>query len=228
MGADFRYQSSNKDLSAFLTLGFAFDRSPLDGSLRFGSDAATDRGTLRAVPFVDRDQDGLRGPDEAAVRGANISLNPRRQSQKGEEATLFSALPTGQTVTLTVDGEELEDPFIAAPPRAYEISLRPGQVVDVQLPMVEVGEAVVGVVVDGEAKSGQIVTLLANRDGTRLRSRTAFDGQAFFNAVPQGEYTIVMDRVEMGTIVVEARNVARTTVRTTSPTQQSAPDESAP
>ena len=80
-------------------------------------------------------------------------------------------------------------------------SLRHGQLVDVQLLMMEVDEAVVGVMVEGEMKSGQIVTLLAIGDGSRLRSRTAFDVQAFFNAVPQSEYTIVIKQVEMGPLV---------------------------
>ena len=79
------------------------------------------------------------------------------------------------------------------------------------MPLVQVGEAVIGVVDDGKPIVGEIVTLVARQSGNRLRSRTAFDGQAFFNAVPRGEYAIVFKKIEIGTIVIEAGNVARKT-----------------
>ena len=188
LGADIRYDDRTSDWRGALTLSLAIDRDPIAGGPRFGRSALGNRGSLLAVPFLDRDNNGRRDLHEPLISDVAIATTPRGLSRMDEARILVENLPVDQQTAVRFALDDLGDPYLVVPVRGYMVSTRPGALTEIEIPLVQSGELEVLLTdVDGAGIQNKIVTV---RDcETReivARERTAFDGRAFFRSIIPG------------------------------------------
>lgn len=181
---------------AGLSLGFSLFRA--DGGYRLGRAGLSRTGALRPVMFVDEDGDGRRSAVEAPVAGGRFlvdsSLRPERTGADG--TGLIPGLSPGRPVELEPQLAALPDLSLRPVQPGATARLRPGQVLDLPVPLHPTGEVEARVLMrrnDTETPLAGVAVLLSGADGkARATTITDFDGYAYFDGVPFGSWTVAI------------------------------------
>lgn len=164
------------------------------GRWRTGPSGVARSGAIIAEMFVDEDGDGRRGPGEDAVEGGRLIVGAslRREATGSDGRVLIGGIASGPAVDLETQMSSLAD-FTLRPARAGErVSLRPGEVRHVAIPLRPTGSIEVQVVlVAGDRRtprSGVPVVLRDAGGKEAARAVTDFEGFVLFEALPFGTY----------------------------------------
>lgn len=153
-------------------------------------------GTLRPLLFVDDDADGVQDASEPGLAGGRfVADNSIRQEVTSEEgAALLDGLAPGRSIDLEVQLASLPDMALRPVKPGVAARLRPGQVLDVPVPLRPTGEVEARVMLTkGEVQNplSGIEVVLLDPDGKRIAATVSdFDGWAYFEAVPLGSYRL--------------------------------------
>jgi len=150
-------------------------------------------GALRAQVFDDMDGDGAMGDADRPIGGASFIID---QSLRGEETgtggeVVISSIEPHRPVNVELSLGSLDDPFLQPVRAGVAVTLRPGQVVDLPVPLSLTGEA------DGtvELLKGDLAVPVAgvaveavNADGHVVgRTRSEYDGYFYLDGLPMGQ-----------------------------------------
>lgn len=176
-------------------LRFAIYREPGTGRPRLARAGASDSPRALVRVFEDRDGDGVKGPDDPAIEDASLIVGGslRRETSGPDGIVELPALPAGSPVTLELKRSTLSDPFLKPVQTGHTLAARRGQVIALDLPVAQTGEAELSVSL---MKGGLAVPVAGVRieavDATGAvvgASETSFDGSAYLADLPLGPLT---------------------------------------
>ena len=152
-------------------------------------------GAIMAEMFVDEDGDGARGPAEHGVEGGRFIVGAalRREETDGGGRALIGGIAPGPAVDIETQMSSLTD-FTLRPLRAGDrLTLRPGEVRHVAVPLRPTGSVEVQVVlVAGDMRTPRsgVTVVLRNAQGEEAgRSVTDFDGFVLFDGLGFGSWS---------------------------------------
>lgn len=179
---------------AGLSLGFSLFR-PGQGGYRLGPPGLSRTGALRPLLFVDADGDGLQGLGDEPVAGGRFlvdsSIRPETTDARG--AGLIAGLAPARPIEIEPQLSSLPDLSLRPVRPGASARLRPGQVLDLPLPLRPTGEIEARVVL----RNGDVLKPLPGtevrleQDGKLVATTVAdFDGYAYFAGVPFGRWQL--------------------------------------
>ena len=153
-------------------------------------------GALQPHLFEDIDGNGTQGAGEPDIAGANFLVDGsiRRETTAANGKARIGSLMAGSRVDVEVQLASMPDLSLRPIDPGISAVVRPGQVLDVPVPMRQTGEIEVLV----EAVNGEIhrslpgieVTLI-DTSGKRVAvTRSDFEGFAYFDGVAQGNWQL--------------------------------------
>ena len=153
-------------------------------------------GAVLADMFIDDDMDGQRDPDEAGVQGGRFIVGNALRSEHTDKdgRLLLGGLPAGPAVDVETQLASLPD-FTLRPARAGDrLSLRPGEVRTLPIPLRPTGSIEAQVLlVSGDTRtprSGVPVTLRDASGREIARGVTDFEGYVLFDGLAFGTWTV--------------------------------------
>lgn len=209
---------SDGDYNGLLGLSFSLGHDPAADSLAMRARPFAQRGAVSAQVFLDRDNDGVFGPEDEAIGNAGFSgpRVPREATTADDGGAFIVGLEPYREVEIGLDEATLEDPFWAAGRPPLRVVTRPGTTTRLQFPVIETGE-VDGLVLlragsqagigpdqsnaglsrqsaaDGKAASGLRVYLIDEDERVVAETVSAYDGYFFIDRVPYGRYRLSLD-----------------------------------
>ena len=153
-------------------------------------------GTLRPLLFLDDDSDGVQDANEPGLAGGRFIADNsiRQEATKEDGAALLDARAPGRSIDLEVQLASLPDMALRPVNPGVAARLRPGQVLDVPVPLRPTGEVEARVMLSkGEVENplSGIEVVLLDPAGKRVAATISdFDGWAYFEAVPLGSYRL--------------------------------------
>jgi hypothetical protein len=149
-------------------------------------------GAIVADLFVDEDGDGVRGAGENGVEGGRFIVDSavRREATNARGEVLIRGIVPGPDVDIETQMASLED-FTLRPARAGDrLTLRPGEIRHVAVPLRPTGSIEVQVVLvagDQRTPRAGVPVILRDAAGTEFaRAVTDFDGYALFDGLAFG------------------------------------------
>jgi len=151
-------------------------------------------GAIMAEMFVDEDGDGARGADEAAVAGGRFIVGAalRREETGADGRVLIGGIAPGPSVEVETQMASLTD-FTLRPARPGDsLTLRPGEVRHVAVPLRPTASIEVQVLlVAGDARTPRsgVPVILRDAEGREAaRALTDFDGFVLFEGLGFGAF----------------------------------------
>ncbi len=153
-------------------------------------------GTLQPHVFEDVDGDGAQGSGEPDIAGASFIVDSslRREATASDGRVRISGLMPNTGVDMEVQLASLPDLRLRPVPPGVTAVLRPGQVLDVAVPLRQTGEIEAQVeTVNGDLRRPLpgIEVMLVDATGKRFAAtRSDFEGFAYFDGVPVGQWRL--------------------------------------
>ncbi len=153
-------------------------------------------GTLQPHVFEDVDGDGAQGPGEPDIAGASfiVDSSVRREATGSNGRVRIGGLMPNSGVDVEVQLASLPDLRLRPVQPGVTAVLRPGQVLDVAVPLRQTGEIEAQVEsVNGDVRRPLpgIEVALVDPAGKRFAvTRSDFDGLAYFDGVPPGQWRL--------------------------------------
>lgn len=187
---------SATDWQMGLTLGFSIFR-PRKGGYRLGRHGLADAAAIRPLLFIDEDGDGQMSVGDTPIPGGRFLVdNSLRSEMSGTDgASFISGIGAGRPVMIETQISSLPDLNLRPTQPGIRTVLRAGQVLDVPIAVHRTGEIEVRLL----SRSGDIdsplsgTTVVAESAGRRLATVSDFDGFAYFDGVPYGEWSVQVD-----------------------------------
>lgn len=153
-------------------------------------------GAIMAEMFVDEDGDGVRDAGERAVEGGRFVVGAalRREATDANGTVLIRGIAPGPDVDVETQLSSLED-FTLRPVRAGDrLTLRPGEVRHLPVPLRATGSIELQVLLasgDRLTPRSGVPVILRDGEGREVaRARTDFDGYVLFDALPFGNWQV--------------------------------------
>lgn len=153
-------------------------------------------GTLQPHVFEDVDGDGAQGAGEPDIAGASfiVDSSVRREATAGDGRVRIGGLMPNTAVDVEVQLASLPDLRLRPVQSGVNAVLRPGQVLDVPVPLRQTGEIEAMVeAVNGDVRRPLPGVEVALVDATGKRfavTRSDFEGLAYFDGVPMGQWRL--------------------------------------
>jgi hypothetical protein len=153
-------------------------------------------GALQPHVFEDIDGDGAQGPGEPDIAGASfiVGNSARPEATAGNGRVRIGGLTPNAGVDIEVQLASLPDLRLRPVQPGVTAVLRPGQVLDVAMPLRQTGEIEAQVEsVNGDLRRPLpgIEVALVDSAGKRFAvTRSDFDGFAYFDGVPTGQWRL--------------------------------------
>lgn len=153
-------------------------------------------GALQPHVFEDVDGDGAQGPNEPDIAGASfiVDSSVRREATAGDGRVRIGGLMPNTGIDMEVQLASLPDLRLRPVQPGVTAVLRPGQVLDVAVPLRQTGEIEAQVeTVNGDLRRPLpgIEVALVDAAGKRFAvTRSDFEGFAYFDGVPPGAWRL--------------------------------------
>jgi hypothetical protein len=180
-------------------LRFSLYRMPGEG-LRVGPYGMTQSGTLLPRVFEDIDDDGRYGDADRILPGTSFMVGGAlRSAVTGTSGiSTLDRIPAGAPTTLELKRSSLPDPFLMPLEAGREVSLRPGQVLPVDVPVRPTGEAELTVAFHRDGLELPVAGLLVearDREGRVVgQARTSYDGSVYLADLPLTHLTFTIEK----------------------------------
>jgi uncharacterized protein (DUF1684 family) len=151
---------------------------------------------LQPHVFEDVDGDGAQGVGEPDIAGASfiVDSSVRREATAGDGRVRIGGLMPNTAVDVEVQLASLPDLRLRPVQSGVNAVLRPGQVLDVPVPLRQTGEIEAMVeAVNGDVRRPLPGVEVALIDATGKRfavTRSDFEGLAYFDGVPMGQWRL--------------------------------------
>ncbi len=153
-------------------------------------------GALQPHVFEDVDGDGVQGQGEPDIVGASflVDSSVRKEATASDGQVRIGGLTPNSPIDLEIQLASLPDLRLRPVQPGVSAVIRPGQVLDVPVPMRQTGEIEALVeAVDGDVRRPLpgVEVALIDPDGKRFAvTRSDFEGFAYFDGVPQGNWRL--------------------------------------
>ncbi|MEL6686507.1 MAG: hypothetical protein AAFP97_02680 [Pseudomonadota bacterium] len=188
--------SQNGDWYGGLNLAFALYKPEDDWRYHIAQPGLSRMGSIRFLSYADADIDGEFDADETAVSGLKFIIDNSLRSNLSDEngINLISGIETNKAITVEPQLSSIDDPFLVPADLGYELSVRPGQLMTVYVPLRPTGD------IDGTVvlKRGEHLTPLASvtvefvsGSGVVIKQvKTEYDGYFYADSLPIGAVSV--------------------------------------
>ena len=175
--------------AAGVNVGFGYDSRRRSLISDYRGLAHTGRATLNL--FVDRNNNGLRDPEEPPVAWAKYRDQAMPDATPG--SMTLTALPSEALIQIDTARFEFDDPFLMPRRAGYEVRTHAGSDIELDIPVVVTGDVEGTVYTSDGAPARGVVLSLLDGDGREIAAtRSQFDGYYAFTSVPGGDYSIAL------------------------------------
>lgn len=173
--------------------------SPRNGDFEWSPRAQTPFGAASVRVFLDNDYDGTYGDGDTPLKDISMRVNQNDVDSETDEngETMLLGLPAYQNTDVTVALKSLPDPYYRSAKKGIRLVPRPGQVCQLEFPIVIQSE--IDGLVQVERKNGLrglrniLVELKNANDDVIATTKTESDGFYIFEGVPPGDYHVVLN-----------------------------------
>lgn len=191
------YETLNQEWTVGLQFGFGLSFDPFERRYRVTRPGVSSGGSAALDAFIDADGDGLRDPDEAAVRNVVLEAPSGAAITGIDGRVLASGLGDGAAVRMRVNVEGIDDPFLVGSMEAIEIVPRPGQTAAIPYPMQVTSEAEITVRMrrgdDVRTLAAVNLRLVPEAGGDPIAARTDHGGVALIEGLRPGRYRVTLE-----------------------------------
>ncbi|SDM97733.1 hypothetical protein SAMN04487951_101334 [Vreelandella arcis] len=184
------------DIALGAQLFIAMGRDSRRSDWRFDAQPMANTGAASVRVFIDEDNDGVMGNNEAPLQGAGFKVNgvKHRAHTDAEGIAYIDHLPVKQHLDIAIDTATLEDPQWAPEIEGLRLVPRPGSVASLEFPVrmtTEIDGTVYLLEKGVERGVGDIeLELLNNRQEVVARTTSSWDGFYIVPGVIAGEYQL--------------------------------------
>ncbi|MEO0466739.1 MAG: hypothetical protein AAF216_09365 [Pseudomonadota bacterium] len=163
------------------------------GIYRTAPTGLTRSGAVRATVYDDIDEDGHLMDSDATIEGAGFILDQSiRRNETGPDGTVvLTGVEPHRPMNIELSLGSLDDPFLQPTEPGLAITVRPGQVLDINVPLTLTGEAEATVLLErGETRvpvAGVTVEALDATGRILARADSEYDGYVYLDGLPMGE-----------------------------------------
>lgn len=188
--------SQNGDWHAGLNLAFSLHKPKRGVNYRVAQPGLSRTGGVRLLSYIDSNGDGLFGSDEQAVSGVKyiVDNSLRSETSRADGVNLISGIDPYRMTQLELQMSSVEDPFLKPTQSGRSLSVRPGQVVTVHMPLLPTGDVdgTVQLLRDGYKTPLAGVTVeVVDQNGNVLSAvQTEYDGYFYADGIPIGEISM--------------------------------------
>lgn len=190
---------SNRDYRAIVLASYSGTYSPRSNNFEWSSRAQTPFGAASARVFLDNDYDGVFSDGDTPMKEISMRVNQNDiDSETNENGdVMLLGLPAYQTTDVTVALKSLPDPYYRPAKKGIRLVPRPGQVCQLEFPIVIYSE--IDGLVQVERKNGLrglrniLVELKNSNNDVIATTKTESDGFYHFEDVPPGEYQVTLN-----------------------------------
>jgi hypothetical protein len=178
-------------------IGLIFD--PISKRYVFTRPGPAQGGALALRAFMDTNGDGIFEPGERPVPRVTIDGGEHKGTTGADGHALVIGLGVAPTGRVQVGLDDIDDPYVAGPPRSITYNPRPGRVVVVPYPLTASAELITHVML---RQGDKLVGLSAVRvrlvktsaaGAAPIETSTEFDGSAGFQDIGVGTYDFQID-----------------------------------
>lgn len=183
--------------AATLRLGFSFGRNPLSGNFFIAQPGRSASGAVAIRAYQDLNGDRIYDEGDLLLPEVSFTSSNRTDITDDSGAAFLDSLGRGNRVNIQVDPGSFPDINLIPATRGIEIVPRPGRIHVTDFAVLATSEIEGTVYFDNEGTqrgvSGVQLQLLDSANTPVKFRRTESDGYYFFEQVPQGDYTMVLD-----------------------------------
>jgi hypothetical protein len=196
VAADYATDDGDWRVGVQYAFGLAFD--PFGRRYTMTRSGPASGGNLAFQAFVDNNGNGRFDPGEEPVPGVTVTGSGQPATTTANGRAFITGLGASPTGRVQVGLEEVDNPYLKAPPLAVEYTPRMGGVTRVMYPLTPTGEVMARVLFrseDGAMVGLSAVRILVKREGADepLEATTEFDGSVAFEGLPVGKYTLELE-----------------------------------
>ena len=188
--------ASNREFSVGVQLFIAIGREPRREQLIFSAQPMADSGAVSARVFIDQNGNGVMDEDEQAVKNigfmVNSSNHPVRTDATG--VAYVGHLPANRNTDIAINPSTIEDSQLASRLKGIRIIPRPGNVTQIDFPLVMSGEidGTVYLLRNGVKRGvGNVLVELVDPSGAVVaEARSGSDGFFVVTEVLPGPYSL--------------------------------------
>jgi len=202
LGIDSRITSDGTfSLNLTFTMGLA--REPRTGDWIKEARPIASQGAVSAKVFLDDNRNGKKDAEEDALAGVKININggglPNKTNEKG--ISFITGLQPYREMDFDIALDTLEDPFWLSAKKGMRVDLRPGNVTQLDFPIIQTGE------IDGttfvnfgdiEREASGVIVELIDAEGKLIQSvKSAYDGFFIISKLPMGSYQLRISKKQI-------------------------------
>lgn len=179
--------------SAGLRVSTALFFDKRDSRYRTAPPGLSRTGAIRANVFDDLDENSTFNAEDRSIEGASFILDRsiRREETAADGSVVMGGVQAHRPLDLELSLGSLDDPFLQAQEPGLAVTVRPGQVIDVDVPLTLTGEAdaMVTLIQDGhESPVAGVLVEAVNGDGHVVaRASSEYDGYVYLDGLPMGD-----------------------------------------
>ncbi|MEZ5082327.1 MAG: SPOR domain-containing protein [Bacteroidales bacterium] len=160
------------------------------------------RGGISIIPFLDKNANGIKEPDEPKVYGLNLRASSGRIESREKDTTIrIFGLEPYTDCFIEFDESSFDNIAWRLPIHSMNIAVDPNMMKLVEVPITIVGEAAGTVMLDHKGVSRGIARLIVNfYDKNKKiigRTLTEQDGYFSFFGLNPGSYDVIIDSVQL-------------------------------
>lgn len=190
--------NSKNDWSVGLSLDVAFGYDRAGQHFYTNGHGLANYGRLTMSPFVDTNNNGYLDLDESLIEDFTHRNDDFKTGETGHITHI--SVPPYTPYLIKTDQINVNDPFLVARHKVYEVDTHPGSDLKVDIPFVVTGDIEGSVyLLSNEIERGLRgieIGLYSLDEELVITTRTQFDGYYSFSQIPVGEYQLRMIRGE--------------------------------
>jgi hypothetical protein len=210
------YSTATRDWRFGLRLAFGLALDPSSNQVRATRPGVASGGSATVNAFIDADGDGHRDADEAPVPGLRLAGGERIAVTGADGRAFVTGLGDSPVARLSVDMRAVDAFYVQAPPDNIELAPRPGVVARIDYPFRPVGEVSARLwVVRANGQRTGLAAVQARLTGARgaFAATSQYDGSLVFEAVPPGDYRLVLDPAQAAQLRMRLEGDTAVTVK---------------
>jgi hypothetical protein len=178
-----------------LTFGLVYD--PFAHGYGLTRPGPATQGSVAFQSFIDRNGDGLFSPGDEPVPNVTVQGGEKTVTTDANGQALTTGVGTAAISRLEIGLDNIDNPYVQAPPQVVQFSPRAGQVLHIPYPLIPTGEMLA--TVNFRQTGGRLVGLssvrvrLEREGGKAIDAITEFDGTVSFEHIPPGRYQLALD-----------------------------------
>lgn len=210
--------SSRREFNISVQLSTAIGRDPRRSQSIFDAVPMAESGAVSARVFIDKNGNGVMDADEQPVKNVGFLINSSNFAVRTDDAGIayVGHLLSNRETGISVNPATIEDPQLVSALKGLRLIPRPGNVTQIDFPLVQTGEidGTVYLVNKGRKRGvGNVLVELVDKDGKVVaETRSGSDGFFVVVEVLPGEYSLRVGEEQLNELKLRYSGARRVTM----------------